>query len=354
MRNRKLWQNAPVTVILVAVFVAHAPLRGERVVTDAGGREVRLPDEVRRVFGAAPPCTLLILALAPELLVAANSEIEGSFYFPGTKLLPEAFRKLPVVGGWHGASKGANMEALLNENPQVVIAWNSPFVVEAVTKAFEGFKIPVDFLTLDRVTDEPDSLRLLGRALGRTGQAEALAADMEARLKKVRDAVDAVPQAARPTVYYALGKDGLETHFDGSFHFHPFLFVGGKSLFPGEQRTMQGVERVTIEEVIRRGPDVIVAKDPEFVKSVFSDPRWQSVPAVRDRRVHLIPGDPVNFLDRPPSFFRVLGVEWLASVLYPETFRADIVAETVSFYCDFLHVGIDEGQARTILNLPPK
>lgn len=332
-----------------SVCLAVSGVLAGRTLTDAAGRAVTLPDAVSRVAGTAPPPTLLVYAIDPALLVSLDTPIQSGFYSPNTRLLLPAMAKLPVTGGWHGAARGANMEALLALEPQVVIAWRNSFVMEAVLGAFRKFDVPVVFVNQDRVADIPGAFRLAGQAVGRPERGEKLAADAEARLAAVRRIADAIPPAKRPGVYYAQGPDGLQTQFEESFHYDPIRFAGGRSLFPGGQKTMMGMERVSLEEVLKADPDIIIASDAGFASAVMSDARWKDVAAVKNRRVFLVPNDPVNLIDRPPAFQRVLGVQWLASVIHPGA--GDIVAETISFYRDYLHVEIDAATARRILRL---
>jgi iron complex transport system substrate-binding protein len=110
------------------------------------------------------------------------------------------------------------------------------------------------------------------------------------------------------------------------------------------------MERVSLEQILRSDPAVIVATDVRFARAVRTDARWSGVAAVREGRIFIIPGDPINWLDRPPSFMRILGVQWLASVLYPDAYPGDIVRETITFYRDYLHQTIDESSARKLLS----
>jgi iron complex transport system substrate-binding protein len=337
------------SILASSALLFYAPVTSARTLTDVTGRTVTVTDRVERAFGSAPPSTLLVYAVAPDKLVALNTPPASAFFAPGTDLLLPRMMKLPVVGGWHGMARGANMEALLALDPQVVIAWNNSFVMEPVLRACERFDLPVVFVDEDRVEDEPASLRLVGLALGEPEAGEKLAADAERRLQAVRDFVATVPERERPSVYYAQGPDGLLTQFASSFHYDPFLVAGARSPFPGEQHSMMGMERVSLEEVILRDPDVIIATDARFVEKALTDPAWAGVSAVKNRRVHLVPYDPVNWLDRPPCFMRILGVQWLASVFYPGRYPADLTAETVSFYRDYLHQEIDIARADALL-----
>ncbi len=317
--------------------------------TDMAGRKVNVPENVERSFASAPPMGLLSYIIAPQTMTAMNLPLNSNFYYKDTKYLDSSLSKLPVVGGWHGNTRGANMETLLALKPQIILAWKSDFVMKEVEKTFAKFNIPVFFIQEDLVEDEPEAIRAVGRALGKEARADALAKDAEARLAHIAKMRDAMPKEKRAKVYYAEGADGLSTECEASFHFSPFKFIGVKPAFECTQKTMVGMEKISLEQVLSANPDVIVASDEAFFKSVWSDKKWASVKAVKDKRVYLTPKDPVNILDRPPSFMRILGVEWLSSVIYPKEFKKDILNETASFYKLYLRKDITKPQAAKIM-----
>jgi iron complex transport system substrate-binding protein len=64
--------------------------------------------------------------------------------------------------------------------------------------------------------------------------------------------------------------------------------------------------------------------------------------------VWFIPDLPLNWFDRPPSFMRFLGLQWLAHRLYPQRFSVDLHGESRRFYKQFLGVELDEAQLEMI------
>ena len=96
-------------------------------------------------------------------------------------------------------------------------------------------------------------------------------------------------------------------------------------------------------------PDVIVTIDLEFFNAVRSDPAWGSVKAVRDNRVHLSPKMPFGWVDFPPSVNRLIGLWWLAKILYPERFPDDLRVLTRDFYTRFYHVTPSDAQIDQVL-----
>ena len=96
-------------------------------------------------------------------------------------------------------------------------------------------------------------------------------------------------------------------------------------------------------------PDVIITIDKDFAERVYSLPTWQSVAAVKAKRVHLSPKLPFGWVDFPPSVNRLIGLWWLAKILYPERFPEDLRALTRDFYRRFYHVALSEAQLDRVL-----
>lgn len=102
-------------------------------------------------------------------------------------------------------------------------------------------------------------------------------------------------------------------------------------------------------------PDVILTLDPKFQKSVLEDPLWSNIAAVRDGRVYRAPTVPFGWFDLPPGINRIVGLAWLAKVLYPETTTIDLGSDVRDFYKLFYHVDLTDEQVGTLLaNSTPK
>jgi iron complex transport system substrate-binding protein len=113
--------------------------------------------------------------------------------------------------------------------------------------------------------------------------------------------------------------------------------------------TPGGLANVSIEQVLLWNPDVIITIDLEFFNTVHSDPAWASVKAVRDNRVHLSPKMPFGWMDFPSGVNRLIGLWWLAKILYPERFPEDLHALTRDFYARFYHVTPTDAQIDQVL-----
>ena len=93
----------------------------------------------------------------------------------------------------------------------------------------------------------------------------------------------------------------------------------------------------------------LLAFDAGFYRRVFKDPLWRNIRAVKTGRVYLIPAEPINWFDRPPSFMRFIGLKWVLKRFYPDLYRVDIVKEAREFYRLFLGIEITDQEMKKLL-----
>jgi iron complex transport system substrate-binding protein len=321
-----------------------APCAGRAAtVTDAAGRAVPVPDKVARVFPGGPPAAILLYTLAPELLIGwprANRPEECVFMLPDVCTRPE-------IGRITGRGNTANLEVVLALKPDLILDVGStaPTFVSLATRVQEQTGIPYALLD-GRFDAIAPTYRKLGELVHRATQAEAHARYAEEIMTTIRSRLDRVPQSRRPRVYYARGPRGLETGLGGSINVETIEFLGAQNV-AAERKG--GLANVSVEQVLLWNPDVIVTIDQDFARNVRNDPVWSSVAAVRSGRVHLSPKMPFGWVDFPPSVNRLIGLWWLAKILYPEQFAEDIRALTQDFYTRFYHVTPGNAQIDHVL-----
>ena len=71
---------------------------------------------------------------------------------------------------------------------------------------------------------------------------------------------------------------------------------------------------------------------------------WQTLDAVKNGRVYLVPEIINNWIDSPPSINRLIGIWWAADVFYGSQAGADVRAEAERFYSLFYGYGISEDE----------
>ena len=312
-------------------------------VVDAAGRDVPVSATVTRVFPAGPPAAILLYTLAPEILLGwprANRPEECEFMLPDVCARPE-------VGRLTGRGNTANLEAVLALKPDLIldVGSTSPTYVSLAARVQEQTGIPYALLD-GRFEAIAPTYRKLGELTRRQSEAEALARYAVDTMTTIKARVDQIPAGQRPRVYYARGPRGLETGLAGSINVETIEFLGAHNV--AAERT-GGLALVSLEQVLLWNPDVIVTIDADFAASVRGDPLWAPVTAVRAGQVHLSPKLPFGWVDFPPSVNRLIGLWWLAKILYPAQFPEDMRALTRDFYSRFYHVTPSDAQIERVL-----
>jgi iron complex transport system substrate-binding protein len=315
-----------------------------RIVTDSGARRVEVPRRISRVLAAGPPASILLYTLAPDKMIGwvrTPSGDEKAFLHPSV-------RELPEYGRLTGRGGTANLEVVLRFKPDLIIDVGSvaPTYVSLADNVQEQTKIP--YVLLDgKLQDAPRVYRLLGELLGVKERAEELARYADETLNGLKARIAVIPESRRPRVYYARGVNGLETGLAGSINLEVLERVGAVNAAAAAGKG--GLTKVSVEQVLAWNPDVILALDPGFYRSVASDPLWSTVKAVREKRIYLAPNLPYGWFDAPPGVNRLIGVRWLMSVLYPAQFPDDLRAVTRRFYKLFYQVDLTEAQIDLLL-----
>ncbi len=319
------------------------------VIVDMHGRKITLPAQVKRVMGASPPVTYLIYTLDPGLITGLNLPLEDK----ARRLLRPESGKLPVVGGFGGQGRNFNIEAFLATKPDLVVAWpqNTATLNQKVEQTLSDFKIPCVYVNLDNLKDYPAAYEFLGTVLGRKERGQKLAAYFRAELKKLESFAAKIPEAKRLSVYFAEDPDGLTTVSADSAHAEAISLAGARNVHQMKAVSSRKKERISLEQVLVYNPEVIIAQDRSFYDSVYNDSRWKGIAAVRNHRVYLVPDTPFNWMDKPPSFMRLMGTKWLATVLYSSSSTGNLLNETREFYRIVLGIELSDTDARKLLNL---
>jgi iron complex transport system substrate-binding protein len=250
------------------------------------------------------------------------------------------------VGRITGRGNTANLEAVLGLRPDLIldVGYVTDTYVSLADRVQE--QTGISYALLDgRFESTARGYRLLGDLIGRREDAEVLARYSEQTIETITNRIAVVPKDRRPRIYFARGPRGLETGLGGSITVETIEFLAQN--VAGETRG--GLGNVSIEQVLVWNPEVIVTIDRDFAAKVYDDPAWATIAAVRARRVHLSPKLPFGWVDFPPSVNRLIGLWWLAKILYPSLFSENLSLLTREFYEKFYHVRVTDQQIDRVL-----
>ena len=243
-------------------------------VQDDANVAVRLDAPARRVVSLVPSVTDVVLALGLQDRLIARSDYD----------LDARIAHLPSVG----PALTPNLEWLASEAPDLVIAWRD---VEgrALVERIGALGIPVYSSRLEDVPTSLSTIERIATLLGEPERGDSLSAALEARLDSVRAATRS---SARPTVLYLVG--GEPPYAPGSKTFVDQLIdiAGGRNLLADMG---DGWHSVSVEEIVRRDPDVIVIPvhggESASADALMSSPGWRDLRAVREGRAHEVDGE---------------------------------------------------------------
>ncbi len=333
--------------LLLFVF-ASTGIAQARVIEDMAGRKVEVPDKINKIFAASPPVLYLLYAFDYKTIAGLNFP----FYNMEIKYLHKEVVDLPVIGGWFGQGRTPNLEHVMAVKPDIMMCWywKKTAANQLVEETAKNIKLPYVYIKLETLEDYVRAFRFVGELLGCPERGNVLAEYTQKVLDEVNGALAGLSEQDKLRVYYAEGPDGLKTECDRSVHAALIHMSGGKNIQHCEQSSTYGMEPVSIEEVLTKDPQVIVIRNKQFAENINKEKQWSQMRAVKDKRVYMIPRIPFNWFDRPPSFMRVLGLQWLTNKLYPQRYPKDMVQATRDFYTLFLGVNISEQEAQAILN----
>ena len=368
-----MFKKSPVTKLiglcLVFVLIAALALAGcgkqqdraedgglpdnTRTIVDHVGRTVTVPAEINKVFSTSPVGMILMYTLAPDKLVGWNFALTDS----SKRFILPKYQNLPELGGWY-ANKSCNTEELLKIHPDVIISIGAEdkTAVSQADRIQQQIGIPV-VVVEGALTKMDRTYEFMGDLLGEKSRAEELAAYCRQTINDVVEKEKLIPQEKRVRVYYAEGATALETDPKGSQHTEVLDLVGGINVADVPMKGGMGLTSVSLEQVLSWDPDVILTQtlsglggsEGMVYKNVTTDPKWAKLKAVKNNRVYDVPEKPFNWFDRPPSVNRIIGVKWLANLLYPDVYKYDIKAEMKDYYAKFYYYDLSDQEVEELL-----
>jgi iron complex transport system substrate-binding protein len=249
-----------------------------------------------RIVSLAPSATSILCAIgAKKLLVGV------------TKWCADvaAVGELPKLGDcWHMKS----VEEIVELRPTLVIG-SVPYKLETVGKLLEQ---PFSFLAMNprALANVYADIRLLGGVAGRRAAAESLARKMQREFREIDRKSKTLK---RPRVY-------CEAWPNPRISSPPWVaelvkICGGEMVVPAG-------DKVRDEQVAEARPEVIVLAwaatgDKADPKQAYRVEAWKELPAIRDKRVHVIRDELLN-TPGPPL---IRGARELLEVLHPGQIR---------------------------------
>ncbi|WP_338817831.1 hypothetical protein MTCOM_14080 [Moorella thermoacetica] len=320
------------------------PAATEKTVMDMAGKNVKLPVAINRVivtcYGGASH-ELVVLGAGDKIVAQPSMK-----RFPQlVKMMPH-FKDLPDPGTFDNV----NIEAILKLKPDLVVA---SVTSTKGNQKIEEAGIPVINVSTGVADIEAlkKEFRMMGEVLNKSNEANALVSYWDNWLKTIKERVSKIPEAKRKRVYYMLR---APLHTNGSAWWGQTLITAAGGLNVASE--IGKGRDINIEQLLTWNPDVIIISSNEGrfipISEVKNNPQFKDLQAVKEGQLYQCPIG-TFWWDRP-SPEGILGILWLAQILYPENFRdVDLTQETIKFYQTFYHYNLTEQDVKEFFNPGP-
>jgi iron complex transport system substrate-binding protein len=285
-------------ILLIAIILGRVTSPLCATFKDSLGRKITLHGDPRKIVSLAPNITEILYFLGLGERVVGVTQF--SYYPPEAKLKPKV-----------GSYINLNVEKIISLAPDLVIGTvdgNKPGIITLLKRA----GIQVFIVNPRNVREVMDTIRILGRVCGVPKKANELSQDLK---RRVDDILKKTMSREKPLVFLQINLRPIMTVNRNTFHHDLIRLAGGRNMTEDEPITYP---RISLEEVIRRKPDVIIISSMEiggrFEKARQAWLRWKSIPAVKNNRVRLIDSD---LIDRPSP--RIIdGLDAMAKIIHPD------------------------------------
>ncbi len=248
----------------------------------------------------------------------------------------------PLLGQLYGGKGELNLETLLAAAPDVVIDVGEPkdSMAEDLDALQEQTGIP--FVHIDAyLASMDDTYAMLGDLLAMPNEAQGLADYCRYAYDKVKAIADSVEKV---NLLYITGEEGLNVIARGSYHAEVIDMLCNNLAVVDEPSSKGTGNEVDMEQILNWNPDAVIFAPGSIYSTVADNENWQTIPAIRDGRYYEVPMGPYNWMGFPPSVQRILGMQWMAKVLYPDAADYDMYETTQTYFQLFYHCDLTAEQ----------
>ncbi len=263
-------------------------------------------------FAMMPPLTALLEIIYPQGMIGLNY----APYPEDKEFMPENVAKLPVIGMQKGNEP--IFEKLVALKPTVIF-FNED-TDKKILDSYQKFGIRTIEVSAFDETKLNDTIKAYGKALGVENRANELLEFINATNAKMADLSAKITY--RPKIYFAQGVDGLNTQCGKSDDKGDLAYqIGGINAID----CGKDFASVNFEILMRENPEVIFVREIALYKQLRTNPpkQWQNISAIKNKRIYYAPSTPSNWLMKPPSVMRTIGVPYAFAKVH-----SDILSES--------------------------
>jgi iron complex transport system substrate-binding protein len=272
-------------------------------ITDDEGTKVELAEQPDSIVSLTPATTETLFALG----VGDKIVGKGSDFF----LYPPEASAIPDVQAFNGTEVAVDVEKIVDLDPDVVFAGGNFGTPPADIERLRSLGLPVVVVYAPTIQKVLDDISLIGDAVGKGGEADAIVDEMQSGFDAVAASVKDKPH---PRVFYELDATGaFYGPADESFLAEMIELAGADPVTTGSKDKFD----ISVERLISEDPEVILLADSQFGVSadqVAARPGWNVMTAVKNNDIRPIDDQTVT----RPGPRLMLGLQLLASTIHPD------------------------------------
>ncbi len=338
MDSRK--RNTAIGAILVIALVisstivltnAQADANYSATIQDALGRNVTISSVPQRIVSCSPDITEDIYALGlGDKLVGVTTYCNH----PDDVITRKGNGSLATIGSY----SMPNIEAILNQTPDVVFISSGVQAQKSMVESLENLNITVIALYKGQSFDEVyDNIRIIGKVNDHSSEANTLITNITDKISWIQSKLAGVD--VERSIIDVVWLDPIYVAGGGTYVQDMLNVVNGINPF----ESMSGWTTVSSEAILEAQPDVIILTSTmmmtsasDLISMVRNDSVWSSTPAVKTNEVYVLSGQAENVLNRPGPRM-VDGIELIADMLYPEAMGVNLPNILDSNYAFYLN-----------------
>lgn len=281
------------------------------VIEDDMGRKVTLDKKPERIAVTSASFLEPLEAVGGAELVVARPDSR-------TKMPAYAKEKMSI-----GKVYQIDAEKVIACAPDLVIL--NKGMNEKLVDMLESNGIKTLVLDMKSYESVKREVRILAQVTGEKEKGDLLIADMDGRIKDVRDKI---PSGKRRVSVIHSTNQGLTVQLKGSIAGSVAEMLGWENVAAGTTSLENNPDAApySLETLVEQNPELIFVTSMgkldtiqrEMDEAMKSNPAWQSIAAVNEGRVFYLPQD---FFLLSPGIHYPEAVEIMAKCVYPEVFK---------------------------------
>ncbi|WP_219375946.1 iron-hydroxamate ABC transporter substrate-binding protein [Bacillus mycoides] len=193
-----------------------------------------------------------------------------------------------------GEKMEPNFETLLQLKPDIITS-STKFPAEAAEKFTKvAPTIPISHVS----TDWEENLKLMGELSGKKDKAEKIIKDYKADAEKAKAKIGDKLKDKKVLVI-RLRANTLFVYPEGVY-FNPVIYKDLGLTAPEQLKNVKAQEKISLEQLAQINPDYVFLQyeasennKPKVLEEIESNPIWQSVNAVKEKKVFVNTVDPI-------------------------------------------------------------